>query len=31
MMAVVVMLAVMMLPPVSGLRNHHRSGRNGDR
>jgi hypothetical protein len=31
MMAVVVMLAVMMLPRVSGLREHHRSGRNGDR
>jgi hypothetical protein len=31
MMAVVVMLAVMMLPRVSGLREHHRSGRNGNR
>jgi len=31
MMAVVVMLAVMMLPRVSGLREHHHSGRNGDR
>jgi len=31
MMAVVVMLAVMMLSRVSGLREHHRSGRNGDR
>jgi hypothetical protein len=31
MMAVVAMLAVMMVPRVSGLREHHHSGRNGDR
>jgi hypothetical protein len=32
MMAIaVIVMAVMMVPRVSGLREHHHSGRNGDR